>query len=234
MTAGVETRGRGRTLRVDAHVHTAASYDSGMVPARLVERAVQADLDGVVVTDHDTVEGARVVADLAAARDLVVVVGCEVSTADGHLLAMGVEGAPEPGRPLVETARAVRESGGIAVVPHPFQRSRHGAGENAIANVDGVEVYNALTFTGLRNRQAERFAAREGYPPFAGSDAHRPETVGRAATEITLPAGTPPTAESVLATMRAGRTAAVGESISTRHLVSRVVTNAAVKTRSLR
>ncbi|MBV0902523.1 CehA/McbA family metallohydrolase [Haloarcula salina] len=221
----------GRTVHVDTHLHTAASYDGYTTPEALVSRAGAVGLDAVVVTDHDTVEGARVAASLA--EDLLVVVGCEVSTADGHLLAIGVDAAPEPGRPLAETARTVRERGGVAVVPHPFQRSRHGAGRAAIENVDGIEVYNAHTLTNIRNRQAARFAEAASYPAFGGSDAHRAGGIGRAATAVDLPADTPLTRESLLAAMRAGRTAAVHRRPSRSRYLTKVVENATRKTLAL-
>ncbi|WP_424001308.1 CehA/McbA family metallohydrolase [Haloarcula salina] len=221
----------GRTVHVDAHLHTVASYDGHTTPDELVSRAAELGLDAIVVTDHDTVEGARVAASLA--EDLLVVVGCEVSTADGHLLAIGVDAAPEPGQPLAETARAVRARGGVAVVPHPFQRSRHGAGRAAIAGVDGVEVYNAHTLTNIRNRQAARFAAAESYPAFGGSDAHRVDGIGRAATAVDLPPDTPLTTDALLAAMRAGRTAAVHRRPSRSRYLTKVVENATRKTLAL-
>ncbi|MFU1780907.1 CehA/McbA family metallohydrolase [Haloarcula japonica] len=221
----------GRTVHVDTHLHTVASYDGNIMPETLLAGAKAAGLDAVVVTDHDTVEGARLVADLA--EDVLVVVGCEVSTADGHLLALGVDAAPEPDRPLVETARDIRDGGGVAVVPHPFQRSRHGASREAIDGVDGIEVYNAHALTNIRNKQAARFARTAGYPAFGGSDAHRPGGIGRAATTVALRPGDPLTTETLLAAMRAGRTAAVGRSPARSRYLSKVVENATRKTLTL-
>lgn len=84
------------------------------------------------------------------------------------------------------TARRVRDCNGVAVVPHPFQRSRHGASGAAIDGVDGIEVYNAHT---LRNEQAAGYARRHDYPAVGGSDAHCPGGIGLAATEVELLAG---------------------------------------------
>ncbi|MFC6975989.1 PHP domain-containing protein [Halomicroarcula sp. GCM10025709] len=221
-----------RTVRVDPHLHTVASYDARAMPERLLARASEVGLDAVVVTDHDTVEGARIVADLAPDYGLVGIVGCEVSTADGHLLALGVDEAPEPGRPLPETARTVQADGGVAVVPHPFQRSRHGASAGAIDDVDGIEVYNAHALTNLRNRQAERFASVRAYPAFGGSDAHRTSGIGRAATAVRL-AETAVSERAILDGMRAGRTAAIWRRFSRWQFLTKVVENAKRKTLSL-
>lgn len=227
------TKTDGQTIRVDAHCHTVASYDSQLLPERLLSRADAVGLDAVAVTDHDTVQGANVTADLAADYDVTVIVGCEVSTADGHLLALGIDDAPTPDEPLVATAREIHDAGGLAVVPHPFQRSRHGASAAAITAVDGIEVCNAHTLVGLRNDQAERFARNRGYPAFGGSDAHRRAAVGLAATEVTLAAGRSPTPAGILDAMRNGRTAAVGRRTSAWQYVTKLVATARYNTPSL-
>jgi len=214
------------TVTVDTHLHTVASYDGETLPAELLRRAEAVGLDGVVVTDHDTTEGAHVVADLATDSPVTAIVGCEVSTADGHLLAIGVEEAPAPNEPLAVTADRVRDRGGVTVVPHPFQRSRHGASASAIDRVDGIEVYNAHTLVNLRNEQATRYAREAGYPAFGGSDAHRPDSIGLAATEVELGAGQSCTPAAILEALRAGRTAEVGHRTSAWQYVTKLVATA--------
>jgi len=204
-----------RIITLDAHVHTDASYDCSTTPERVVEAALAAGLDAVAITDHDAVDGARRAVAAAAGTDLLVVPGAEVSTGDGHLLALGVDWAPEPGRPFAETVTAVREAGGVAVVPHPFQISRHGVRRAVLTGceVDGVETRNAVAVTGYQNRRARQFAAAEGHPAIGGSDAHRPALIGRAFTSVTLPAGvdwTTMTVGDVLAGIRAGEATAQG------------------------
>ncbi len=175
------------SLLIDTHVHTDASYDSSASVEDVVAAAVDTGLDGIVVTDHDTTANVDAAREAAVGTDLLVIPGVEASTADGHLLGIGVTDAPPANRPLHETAAVIRAAGGVAVVPHPFQRSRHGTPSSAIRGVDGIEVWNAHTLTGIRNDQARRFAAERGYPRYGGSDAHQPEAVGAGATEVFLP-----------------------------------------------
>jgi predicted metal-dependent phosphoesterase TrpH len=204
-----------RPLRIDAHVHTRHSFDSSAPVGAVLDRAAAAGLDALAITDHDAVDGALDAAARARADDLglVVLPGVEVSTADGHLLAIGVERRPAPGRPLAATAAAVRALGGVAVVPHPFQRSRHGARRRRVdLAADGVETYNAHLLTGLRNGQAAAFAREHGLPRFGGSDAHRPAQVGDGYTLVETAADDPGPAD-VLAAMRAGRTRAGGSRV---------------------
>ncbi|WP_336345653.1 PHP domain-containing protein [Halalkalicoccus ordinarius] len=174
------------TIAVDPHVHSDGSYD-GHEPVELIlEHAADIGLDGVVITDHDEIEESLYAAEIAPEYGLIGIPGVEVSTAHGHLLALGVEEQPSPGQPFADTVEEVRELGGVAAVPHPFQRSRHGVRKRRIDDCDAVEVYNSMLFTGYRNRRARAFAERNGYPKLGASDAHYLPNVGRAYTEITL------------------------------------------------
>ncbi|UIP00384.1 PHP domain-containing protein [Halobaculum sp. CBA1158] len=203
---------RDAVVRIDPHVHSEGSYD-GHEPVELVlEHAADIGLDGVVVTDHDAIEESLRAAAIADEYGLVGVPGVEVSTAVGHLLAIGVTECPPRGRPFDETVERIREDGGVAVVPHPFQRSRHGVRKRRIGDCDGIEVYNSMVFTGYRNRRARTFAARLDHPMLGASDAHSIRHVGRAYTEITLPSVDPETpasaidASTVVEAVRAGDT----------------------------
>ena len=169
---------------IDFHVHSDDSYD-GHEPIELVlEHAADIGLDGVVITDHDEIGESLRAAEIAPEYGLVGIPGVEVSTRHGHLLAIGVEERPDPGQPFVETVETVRNLGGVAIVPHPFQRSRHGVRKRHIEDADAIEVYNSMLFTGYRNRRARTFARRREYPEIGASDAHYLPNVGRAYTEI--------------------------------------------------
>lgn len=175
--------GRTRVV-IDPHVHSEDSYD-GKEPVELIlEHAADIGLDGVVITDHDEIGGSLRATDIASEYGLIGVPGVEVSTSHGHLLAIGVEEKPPKRQPFTDTVERVRELGGAAVVPHPFQVTRHGVKKKRIGDCDGIEVYNAWLFTGYRNRRSRTFARRNGYPQVGGSDAHSITMVGRAYTEI--------------------------------------------------
>ncbi|QLD85924.1 PHP domain-containing protein [Natronomonas halophila] len=208
---------RPTTLEVDLHVHSEASYD-GHEPVELIlEHAADIDLDAVVITDHDTIGASIEAAEMAADYGLVGVPGVEVSTADGHLLAIGIEEMPAPGRPMVETVEEVQAAGGVAVVPHPFQRTRHGVRKRRLKHVDpdAIETFNAWLFTGYRNRRARRYATKYGYPAVGGSDAHSLLTVGRAYTEITIDKPVPDIdSDDIVAAIREGDTGVRGHRAS--------------------
>jgi len=174
------------TIRIDPHVHSSASYDGHDPVELLLEQAAEIGLDGIVVTDHDVIHESVRAAELAPEYGLFGIPGVEVSTSVGHLLAIGVSAMPPRREPLDETIDWVRDHGGVAVVPHPFQRSRHGIPRRHLVDCDAIEVFNSWLFTGFRNRRARRFAAENGYPALAASDAHSVPHVGRAYTELVI------------------------------------------------
>ena len=197
---------------VELHTHSAHSYDGRDPVEDLLERAAAADLDAIAVTDHDTVAGGREVADLAPEYGLLGIPGVEVSSEAGHVLALGVDRDLSAGLPFAETVQRIRDAGGIAVVPHPFQKARSGVLANISRaeladHADAIEVYNSRLLTGRSNRKAARFARREGIPMTAGSDAHIGEMVGRATTTV---AATDRSVEAILSAIEAGETTVEG------------------------
>ncbi len=198
-------------LRAELHCHSSLSYDGRDPVEMLLAQAEAVGLDVLAVTDHDEIDASLDAAERAEEYGLVGIPGMEVTSEAGHVLALGIEELIPPGLPFVETLDRIWEQGGIAVVPHPFQRSRHGVAphisEETLASADAIEVYNSRLFTGRSNRTAETFAASRNLPMTAGSDAHIAEMVGQAVTEIDADERTP---EAVLDAIRAGRTSVVG------------------------
>jgi hypothetical protein len=175
-------------LAVELHCHSALSHDGRDEVDLLLEQAAAVGLDAIAVTDHDAIAASREAVELAPEYGLVGIPAMEVTSAAGHVLAIGVERPVEAHAPFSETVDAIRDAGGIAVVPHPFQQSRSGVAhkipESELAGVDAIEVYNSRLLTGRANRQAERFAREHGVPMTAGSDAHISEMVGQAPTLV--------------------------------------------------
>jgi len=198
-------------LSVELHAHSELSHDGRDPVELLVEQAAAVGLDALAVTDHDEIAASREAAALASDHGLVGIVGMEVSSAAGHVLAFGISEAVPPGLEFGETLDRIREQGGLAIVPHPFQKSRHGVGtavsRDRLATADAIEVYNSRLLTGRGNRKAERFAVRRGIPMTAGSDAHVSEMVGQAVTEVDAGERT---ADGILAAIRRGDTNVIG------------------------
>jgi len=175
-------------LAAELHCHSALSHDGRDEVDLLLEQAAAVGLDAIAVTDHDSIAASREIAELAPEYGLVGIPSMEVTSAAGHVLAIGVDSPVEAHNPFQETIDDIRDAGGIAVVPHPFQQSRSGVAhkisEADLADVDAIEVYNSRLLTGRANRQAERFAREHGVSMTAGSDAHISEMVGQAPTLV--------------------------------------------------
>ena len=198
-------------LSVELHAHSEHSHDGRDPIEALCVRAAEAGLDALAVTDHDTVAGTPRLLEVAPNYDLVPIPGLEVSSAAGHILALGVKEVVPAGLPYHETIDRIHDLGGIVVVPHPFQKSRHGVigrvDRDALAAADAVETYNSRLLTGVANHRARRFARSRDLPTTAGSDAHIAEMVGRAVTEVDADERS---VRGVLDAVRAGRASVVG------------------------
>jgi hypothetical protein len=198
-------------LSVELHVHSALSHDGRDPVEMLLEQAAAVGLDALAVTDHDEIDASLEAVERAPDYGLVGIPGMEISSAAGHVLALGVEDLVPAGLSFDETLDRIHEQGGIAVVPHPFQSSRHGVAPHVsrdqLARADAIEVYNSRLLTGLANRRAERFAVGRGLPMTAGSDAHISEMVGQAVTDVRTDDAT---VEGILDAIREGETSVVG------------------------
>lgn len=171
-------------LRVDLHCHTSHSPDALIAPAELVERAAEAGLDRVAVTDHDEITGALEARAIDPER---VIVGEEIRCRDGtELIGLFLSRRIPPGLPLQETVARIRDQDGVVYLPHPYAYLRgpvRRAGR-ALPFADVVEVANARAFLPVWNRRAADAARGRELPGCAGSDAHFPVELGRAYTEM--------------------------------------------------
>jgi predicted metal-dependent phosphoesterase TrpH len=194
--------------KVDMHSHTRLSKDSLNQPRLLVEAAARKGLQALCVTDHNGLANALA---LAALPDLPirVVPSEEIKTAEGEIIGYFLQELVPKGLSPEETVARIHAQGGLAGVPHPFDRARSGsrlqtpALERLVAAglIDMLEVFNARATYAKDNARALAFARQHHLPMSAGSDAHTLLEVGRAYVEI------PPfaTAPEFLAALRQGR-----------------------------
>lgn len=180
--------------RADLHIHSNHSDGTASVSA-ILARAAAAGLQAIAITDHDTIAGALAARRLAREFGVEVVVGEEVSTAEGHLLALFIERELPPGRPAAETIAAAHAQGGLCVAAHPYDRSTPSLGSHGLLarcggprqgewQLDAIEGLNAGVFWSQRgcNLAACQAARALGLPAIGGSDAHSLATLGRAYT----------------------------------------------------
>ncbi len=183
---------------VDLHCHTRASFDSLASPKAVVRAAASRGMTHLAITDHDRIDGALEAASVARseAPDLTVIIGQEVKTADGDLIAVFLERSIPSGLSAAEAIAETRAQGGLVGIPHPFDRFRGSLlvadGMAAIAgDVDWVEIHNARVMVGSGNGRAAAFARAHGLPGVAVSDAHSVMEIGVAYTALDGDPSTP-------------------------------------------
>jgi len=192
-------------MRFDLHIHSNCSDGHDEVKT-ILKAAARRRLAGLSITDHDTLRGSEKARKIIKEQklDLILIPGAEVTTAEGHLLVLGVRDIPPRGLSPEETTDLVHEQGGITIVPHPYHPFRHAIGR--VPKCDAVEVYNSKHLFGIANARARREALRRGLPMVAGSDSHFADTVGLGVTEIDAS-----DAKEAIDAIRAGRTRVVGK-----------------------
>jgi hypothetical protein len=168
--------------RIDLHTHTMWSKDCLMSFERILRLCERRGIDKIAITDHNTAEGALRMQQLAPDR---VIVGEEIMTTKGELLAYFLQETVPAGLTPYETIRRLRDQGAVISVSHPLDRLRKGAWENAdllaiIDQVDALEVFNARCLYRADNEQALMLARQYGLACTAGSDAHSIPEYGRA------------------------------------------------------
>ena len=168
-------------LGVEFHCHTVFSKDSLTSPQKLVETCRRKKIDRVVVTDHNSIAGAQA-AHLLDSE--LVIVGEEILTTKGEILAAYVTEEIPPFLSPSETIKRLNDQGAFISVSHPFDKLRKGGWQEAdlleiIPDLDAIEVFNSRCMDPNFNRLAQEFAEEHNIPGTVGSDAHAAFELGR-------------------------------------------------------
>jgi predicted metal-dependent phosphoesterase TrpH len=181
--------------RADLHVHTRHGDGMATVPELLAHVEQAGTLDVLAVTEHDTLRAAEEARELHARGGyrFELIAGMEVTTLDGHLLALFIDEPVRSFRRIEETLEEVHRQGGIAIAPHPLSwltRSvsarvldRVAAIGNDGVHFDAIEEHNASPAGRLASARARRLnAERWKLAAVGSSDAHFLASVGCAHT----------------------------------------------------
>lgn len=196
--------------KVDLHTHTIYSKDCLTRTAQLLERARQIGLQKVAVTEHNRLDGA--LAAKALAPDLVIV-GEEIMTTHGEIIAYFLTKEVPRGLSPKETIARLRDQGAAISIPHPLDSVRRPAMGltnvlTVIDLVDALEVLNARCVWARDNAAAAALAREHGKLMTAGSDAHTTGELGNSYLEM------PPFDDNAASFLAALAKAKVGGSIS--------------------
>ncbi len=198
--------------KADLHMHS--TYSDGCESVERIVTFVEqdTDLDVIAITDHDCLAGALQARDFAARQRgrLQVIPGAEISTRDGHLLALNIERLIPAGWSMADTAAAVREQGGVAIAAHPLSRWCPSVQRPVLDEIspllDGLEAING-SFAGIGSNGYVHTVNQTAYrlAETGGSDAHTLSAIGCAYT--TFPGHS---AEDLIRALRARTTRAEG------------------------
>lgn len=168
-------------MKADLHVHTMFSKDGRTTMEELLEYADRAGIGCVAVTDHNEFRAYDLLKDNGR---IIIIPAEEVSSAEGHILALGIDRLIPRDLSIQETIDRIHEAGGYAFAAHPY-RWWSGLGEENTLKYpfDGIEARNGRSVPAA-NRRSERLARRVGKPMTAGSDAHTPRHIGEGYVEV--------------------------------------------------
>lgn len=184
--------------RADTHVHThysgISNYkalrfpESVTKPEEQVEAARKNGMNLLCITDHDAIKGAFVAKEYAKKYDdFTVVIGEEITTADGEVLAYGLNELIPPELSIEETMDRIRSQGALAVAPHPYSFYLHCLKDRIKdLDLDGIETINGGHVDRFTNTKAQLvFTKNPGrWAALSGSDAHSTYTAGYNWTEF--------------------------------------------------
>jgi len=178
-------------LNIDLHCHSKFSSDGISEPEEMIETAKAKGLHGFAITDHNTCacvdyfeSHGLLRADGQPVDGFLIIPGQEITTKEGHLLALGVRMPDLKGIAAREAVDLIHAQGGLAIPPHPYDFFRAGIREPVLDTllIDGLEVFNAATTFKRCNNQAFEYARKRNLPMTAASDSHHVEALGIAYT----------------------------------------------------
>lgn len=174
-------------IRAEFHCHTVYSHDSSNRIPQLLRTAKARGFERLAITDHNTIQGALKAKEL---EPELVVIGEEILTTRGELLGYFLRDEIPRNLSPMQTIERLKKQGAFIVVPHVFDRRRHGWSkedlEEILPHVDALEVFNSRCLNPRINRMGRAFAEERGFAMIAGSDAHSLVELGLAS--VWLPA----------------------------------------------
>lgn len=169
---------------IDLHIHEKTySKDSFLALDEIVEIAKKRGLDGICITDHNSMGLKEAAAEYSKETGFPIFVGIEYYSLQGDIIAFGIDSYPEGRVSAQEFVDYVRERGGVTVSAHPFRHNRRGLEEvlDVIEGLDAIEILNGSTLPDATMKAVE-YAKKHGFAVTGGSDCHYPDKVGVHAT----------------------------------------------------
>jgi len=195
-------------MRIDIHIHSSYSSDGQVSPEEILRHAKKIELEGLAITDHNKIKGSvKLWKENKNTKDFVVIPGMEVSSIEGHILALGIMELIPRGLTPEETIQKITDLGGVAIASHPY-RFWSGLGEERIrkSKFEVIEVVNSRSLK-RENLKAKKLAKELGCGRTGGSDSHSLTHLGNAYTKLENPSSN---TDDILEQIGKGRTKGEG------------------------
>ena len=168
-------------MKYDLHIHSKYSSDGILEPEKIIKMAIKRGLNGIAITDHNTIKGG-LEAKKYETEDFKVIVGTEISTEKGELIGLFLEEEVKS-KDVSDVVLEIKERNGIVIIPHPFDELRRSAfhpTEEDAKYIDCIEGFNSRCVFQRYNEKAVEFAMKYDLTITAGSDAHFSNEIGNA------------------------------------------------------
>lgn len=166
-------------LKLDLHIHSEYSGDGIGSPEEIIKHLQKRGLHGMAITDHNTVEGSLKALKVAP-KDFIVIPGVEISTRDGHMIALDIKENIRRELSIEETVEKIIDLGGTPLVPHLF-RNMSGIKKDKLraiqTKLSAIEVFNSCSVA-QSNLKTAKIAKELNLGGTGGSDSHDPAYVG--------------------------------------------------------
>jgi len=172
-------------MKYDLHIHSKYSSDGILDPGKIVKVAVKKGLDGIAVTDHNTIKGGLSTKKFET-ENFKVIVGSEIYTTRGEIIGLFLSEEIKS-KEFSEVCDEIRDQDGLIIVPHPFDELRNSSfkiRKEDIKRFDAIETFNSRCIYQKYNKKAGSYAEKNDLSAVGGSDAHFSYEIGRAGISI--------------------------------------------------
>ncbi len=171
-------------INIDLHIHTNYSFDGKVPIDKVVDIAKSKGLNGIAITDHNTIEGGLKLKDKMRNNGFILIVGEEIKTKEGEITALFLSKNIPQGLSPEETIERIKLQNGLVIIPHPFCRFRKSKLKTEslmriIDAVDIIEIFNSRNIFNTDNKKAYALAKEHNKAMAVGSDGHLGYEYGR-------------------------------------------------------
>jgi predicted metal-dependent phosphoesterase TrpH len=172
-------------IKLDLHIHSQYSEDGIGSPKEIIKSLKKKGIQGMAITDHNAIKGSLKALKIAP-KDFIVITGTEISTKDGHIVALNVKENIASRASVEETVEKIIESGGMPIVPHLY-RNMSGLKKEKLktirTKISAIEVFNSCSLP-QTNMKTAKIAREFKLGGTGGSDSHDPIYAGYAYTIV--------------------------------------------------